>query len=419
MWRGILINTFIRLGLALAIGFLIGIERGWQERTASEGTRLAGIRTFGLTGLLGGLWALLASDLGHILLGFAFLAFAAVFIIGHIVSFREQHDVGITTVVAGLITFALGALAVDGQLAIAASAGVVTTIILSLKPVLHRWIQKLESIELNAILKLLLISVVILPVLPNRGFGPWKALNPYEIWWMVVLVAGLSFIGYFSIKIAGEERGTLFTSLFGGLVSSTVVTLNFARLVKEQKPNPIFLAGVLIAAGTMFPRILVIISVFNPHLVISLVIPFSIMTIVSYASALWFWKRKKGKHPTEPIVLTNPFQLSTAIKFGLLLSAIMFLSAAFRVWFGSAGLYALSAISGLADVDAITLSVTRMSNGTLLLHVAALSIFIAACVNTLVKGFIFMFIAGLKKSYPLFITLILILLTGSIALFYL
>ncbi|HKJ32370.1 MAG TPA: MgtC/SapB family protein [Balneolales bacterium] len=411
-----MVETLFRLGLALAIGFLIGLERGWQERTAVEGTRLAGIRTFGLIGLLGGLWTLLASDLGIILLGFAFLAFSATLIAGHILSIREHHDVGITTVVAGLITFALGALSVKGQTVIAASAGVVTTVLLSLKPVLHRWIKKLEPIELNAILKLLLISVVILPVLPNKGFGPWNALNPYEIWWMVVLVAGLSFIGYFAIKIAGEERGTLFTSLFGGLVSSTVITLNFARLIREHKHTNILTAGVLVATGTMFPRILLIIAVINPHLLLPLSLPFALMAATAYWSAFWFWKNKKGQDTSEPIIVDNPFRLSTALKFGLLLSIIIFFSTAFRTWFGDAGLYLLSSVSGLADVDAITLSVSRMTIGTLLINVAAIAIFLAASVNTLVKGFIFLFIAGLKNSYPLILSIIIILIIGGLSL---
>ncbi|HKJ44831.1 MAG TPA: MgtC/SapB family protein [Balneolales bacterium] len=414
-----MLDLFIRLGLALAIGFLIGIERGWQERTASEGQRMAGIRTFGLIGLLGGIWTILANQMGIILLGFSFLAFAAILIISHIQSVKEIHDVGITTVVAGLITFALGALAVLGQVAIAASAGVVTTILLSLKPVLHRWLQKLESQELSAILKLLLISVVILPVLPNRGFGPWNVLNPYEIWLMVVLVAALSFVGYFAIKIAGQEQGTLFTSLFGGLVSSTVITLNFARLVREHKHENILTAGVLVSAATMFPRILVIAGIINIHLVLPLAIPFVIMAIVTYLEALWFWKRRKIHNSKESIVLKNPFQLSTAVKFGLLLSAIIFLASVFRAWLGDAGLYLLSAISGIADVDAITLSISRMTNTDLLISVATFAIFIAAIVNTAVKGFIFMFITGFKKSYRLLLAFLITIIAGSLSLLFL
>jgi uncharacterized membrane protein (DUF4010 family) len=414
-----MLELFIRLGLALAIGFLIGIERGWQERTAIEGQRIAGIRTFGLIGLLGGIWTILANQMGIILLGFSFLAFAAILIFSHIQNVKESHDVGITTVVAGLITFALGALAVLGQLAIAASAGVVTTILLSLKPVLHRWLQKLESKELSAILKLLLISVVILPVLPNRGFGPWKVLNPYEIWLMVVLVAGLSFVGYFAIKIAGEEQGTLFTSLFGGLVSSTVITLNFARLVRKHEHENILTAGVLVSAATMFPRILVIAGIIDINLVLPLAIPFVIMAIITYLEALWFWKRRKTKNSNEPIVIKNPFQLSTAVKFGFLLSAIIFLASAFRAWLGDAGLYLLSAISGIADVDAITLSISRMTNTDLLISVATFAIFIAAIVNTAVKGIIFMFIAGFNKSYRLLLAFLLTIIAGSLSLLFL
>ncbi len=278
-------QLFIRLGLALAIGFLIGMERGWHERESQEGTRIAGIRTFGLTSLLGGLWAALSRDLGNILLGFAFVAFAGLLIAAHIMDIKEDKDVGITTAVASLVTFALGALSVQGYMAVAAASAVITATILSLKPVLHRWLTHLESKELFAVLKLLLISVVILPVLPNKGFGPLDSLNPYHIWWMVVLIAGLSFIGYFAIKIGGPERGIFFTSLFGGLVSSTVVTINFARMIKNNKEDKLINAGVLVASATMFPRILVIAGVVNFQLLSELAIPLGIMGILTYVAA--------------------------------------------------------------------------------------------------------------------------------------
>ena len=178
-------QTLIDLGLALALGLLVGVERGWQERGAAEGSRIAGIRTFGLIGLLGGLWQLLAGGAGDVLLGLAFLAFALLMVIAHAAEARVSNDYGVTTLVATLITFVLGALSVRGQQGVAASGAVVTAVILSLKPMLHHWLERIEPNELAAALKLLLISVVILPVLPDQGFGPWQALNPYELWWLV------------------------------------------------------------------------------------------------------------------------------------------------------------------------------------------------------------------------------------------
>ena len=409
-------QLFIRLGLALVIGFLIGLERGWHEREAQEGTRIAGIRTFGLISLLGGLWSAIASELGTILLGFAFVAFAGLLVAAHIMDIREDKDVGITTAVASLVTFALGALVVQGYLAIAAASAVITATILSLKPVLHRWLMRLELIELYAVLKLLLISVVILPVLPNKGFGPLNSLNPYHIWWMVVLIAGLSFIGYFAIKIGGQERGVFFTSLFGGLVSSTVVTINFARMIKNHKENNLINAGVLVGSATMFPRMLVIAGIVNIQLLSELTIPLGIMGGLTYFAAFILWYRNKHIKIENEVLISNPFQLMPAIKFGLLLTAIMVLSAAFRYCFGETGLYILSGISGLADVDAITLSISHMTLSDLSIHIATYTLFLAAIVNTLVKAILFNSIAGWKAGYRILLILTAVILSGAVSL---
>jgi len=185
-------QTFLRLSVALAIGLLIGVERGWKEREAREGERVAGVRTYGLIGLLGGGMALVAERLGPLPLALAFVALAGVLTAAYAINVERDDDAGITSLVAGLLTFVFGALAALGQVAVAAASAVVTTLLLGFKPVLHRWVSALEGKELRAGLKLLLISVVLLPILPDRGYGPWHALNPYQIWWMVVLIAAIS-----------------------------------------------------------------------------------------------------------------------------------------------------------------------------------------------------------------------------------
>ncbi len=381
--------------VALALGLLIGLERGWQERAAAEGARIAGIRTFGLISLLGGVWALLAEQIGAVLLGFAFLAFTAAVIAAHVVESREHREYGITTEVAALLTFALGALAVLGHLAIAAAAAVVSVTLLGLKPVLHRWLQQLEEKELFAALKLLIISVVLLPVLPNRGFGPWDALNPYTIWWLVVLIATISFVGYFAIKITGPHIGIMLTSVFGGLASSTALTLDFARLGRH---NPgiqrLLAAGVAVAAATMFPRVLLEVGVVNASLLPALVGPLATMTVVSYGMAGWVWYSSRGRKEQPQVELPNPFELLPALKFGALLVAVMLLSTAFQLWFGEVGVYFIAAVSGLSDVDAITLSLARLSRGALSDEVAVRAIVLAAMVNTAVKGLLVAGICG-------------------------
>jgi uncharacterized membrane protein (DUF4010 family) len=411
-------DLFFRLGIALAVGLLVGVERGWQSRLAAEGSRVAGVRTFGLIGLLGGLWALLAEALGEILLGIAFAGVALLIIVAHAVGARDEHDYGITTAIAALVTFALGALAVRGYQSIAAAGAVVTAVLLSLKPTLHSWLQHLEPKEFFGALKLLLISVVMLPVLPNQGYGPWQALNPYEIWWLVVLIAGISFVGYFAMKIAGAGRGTLLTGLLGGLVSSTAVTLSFSRLGRDQAAlRRVLSVGILVASGTMFPRILVEVAVVNTALLSALAVPLGLMTVTTLLITAWFWRRWRAEARAAELPLRNPFELAPALQFGVLLAAIILLAQAFQTWFGSTGLYLVAGFSGLADVDAVTLSLATMARVELPREVAANGIVLATVVNTLTKGVLAMAIGGVGMGRRVLPPLVLTLAVGVAALF--
>lgn len=391
-------QVFYFLSVALAIGLLIGVERGWKEREAKEGTRVAGVRTYGLIGLLGGAMALLAEQFGALALGLGFIGLAGALTTVYVVNLRRgNEDVGITSLVTGLVTFAFGAMAVMGEVALAAASAVVTTLLLSYKPILHRWVSALEVKELRAGIKLLLISVVLLPILPNQGYGPWATLNPYAIWWMVVLVAAISFVGYFAIRIAGTRRGTIFTGLFGGLASSTALTLHFSRMSRgDAALAPMLATGVLLACGTMFPRMVLVASVLNPDLFTLLLVPAAVMALLTYLPALMYWRAQSHQETEAVSPLKNPLELKTALSFGLLLALVMLLGKALRNWFGEAGVLALAAASGVANVDAITLSLARMSQDDLVLPVAVTGIVIAAAVNSLVKGGMAASIGGRK-----------------------
>ncbi len=411
-------EPLLHLGLALAVGLLIGLERGWHERGAAEGMRIAGIRTFALIGLLGGLWTLLADRFGVLLLGFAFAAFAALVIIAYVRSSTVDRDYGTTTAVAALVTFALGALAVAGHQAVAAAGAVVAATLLSLKPLLHGWISRLQAKELFGTLKLLLISVVVLPVLPNRGYGPWHALNPYELWWFVVLIAAISFAGYFAIKLAGARAGIMLTALFGGMASSTATTLNLARLGHRTNLYAVLTAAVLATAGTMFPRILLEVAVVNHRLVPTVAAPLLAMTVLAYALSLWLWRHPAARSESGELELANPFELLPALKFGALLAAIMILAEAARLWWGDAGVYLLAGVSGLADVDAITLSLARLAGGQLSDHVAAQAIVLAAGVNTLIKAVLVAVIAGRRLAVRTVPALAAVIVVGAAALWW-
>lgn len=413
-------ELFFVLGTALAVGLLIGLERGWKKRELTEGSRVAGVRTFALLGLLGGATALLSQRLGVLVLAGGFLAVAGIVVTAYVVNFQRANDAGITTLVAALVTFALGAVAGVGEVEIAVAFAVVTTLLLGFKPQLHHWVGALEAQELGAILQLLLISLVLLPLLPDRGYGPWQALNPYEIWWMVVLIAGISFVGYFAIKLAGARKGILYTGLFGGLAASTALTLNFARAARYESANaPLLAIGVLIACGTMYPRMLLVAVLINRELLQPMLLPVLVMALLVYGTALYFWWRSTQKQQkTLSTPFTNPLELKAAAGFGLLLALVTLLGRALKAWAGTTGVLVLAAASGVADVDAITLSLSRMSQDELTPQVAVTGIVIAAAVNNLVKGGMAAVIGGPQLGLRVALPLVLASLAGLLAVWW-
>lgn len=400
-------GALLPLATALALGLLIGLERGWHEREAQEGQRVAGVRTYGLLGLLGGLTGLLSRVTHPTLPGFGFVAVAAALIVGHWMTTRRDGDLGITSLVAGMLTYALGAAATLGYVTEAAAAAVVTTFLLGYKLQLHRWIGALEQHELRAGLKLLLISVVVLPLLPNRGFGPWQAVNPFEVWWMVVLIAGVSFAGYFAIKLMGPGKGVLLTGLFAGLASSTVLTLHFSRLSRRRPEMVNSLGpGILLACGTMFPRLLLIGSLINRQLFGALVIPALAMgAIVMGSAALSARLAGTARHETGSGPVGNPFELRAALVFAAFLVVVMLLAEGLKAAYGGSGVLALASISGITDVDPITLTLAKMSRADLRWDVAARGIVLAAAVNSVVKAGMVLVIGGrrlgLRTTLPL------------------
>lgn len=409
-------EIYIRFGIALALGLLIGIERGWSQRLSEEGERIAGIRTFSLIALLGSFWGFISGLVGDIILGFALLGFIALLITGYVYNVREKHDIGMTTEIAAFLTFALGIMIIKGYILISVATGIVMLILLSKKQLLHKWLNIIEPEELNAGIIFLLISAVILPMLPNRGYGPWNVLNPYEIWWMVVLIAGLSFIGYIGLRALGEKYGILVTSLSGGLVSSTAVTITMGGFARTSSLVPMLTEGVLVASVASFMRILIWVGIFNRALFYEVWLPVVMMILATIAGAVWIWQMKEIEEKETDFNISNPLQLSTAIKFGLILAVVFILVEVTRQWFGEMGIYILSFISGLADVDSITLSLAKMTGETLAEDVATTSIVIIAMSTTFVKGTIFTYFAGFRKSRYLLIVYGITLLVGFLSL---
>ncbi|MBL38420.1 MAG: hypothetical protein CMP07_08420 [Xanthomonadales bacterium] len=389
-----------RLAVALAIGLLIGVERGWKGREAEEGEREIGLRTLALLGLVGGLAGLLGAEFGGLLIGLIFIGLALLLGLVYRVKANERGDIGLTTEIAALATFLLAALSGLGHMAIASAGAVLMVVLLGYKGQLHGWLRALKRTELTAGFKLLLISVVLLPLLPNRGFGPWQALNPYTIWWMVVLIAAISFVGYFAIRIAGARAGTLFTAIFGGLASSTATTLNLARLAGSKRGGKALLAGgILLACGTMFPRMVLVATIVHAPLFLPLLWPALTMALLTYGAALWLLRKSRHADDVDDLLPGNPLELTSALTFGALLALVMLLGKALVEWVGDAGVYALAAASGVADVDAITLSLSTMSGEELAERTVALAIVIAASVNSLAKAVLAGFVGGRELGF--------------------
>lgn len=414
------VDNLVPLAVSLAIGLLIGTERGWRDRDVDEGERVAGVRTFGLIGLLGGFVGLLADQTGLVVLGFGFLGLAAVLVAGYTITARDGGGVGVTSLVASLLTFAFGAAATLDHLVEAAMAAVVTTLLLDYKSPIHRGVQALGRDELRAMLKLLAISVLVLPILPDEGFGPWDAVNPFRIWWMVVLIAGLSFAGYFAMRLAGPRKGALLTGLLGGLASSTALTLHFSRLARARPEGRAVLAcGTMIACATLFPRIAVVVAAVAPALVPRLLAPLgAMMALLLLAAAVQWWLARRKGEDAEGIRLDNPLALRSALVFGAILAVVMVAAEGLQREFGDAGAYATAGLSGLAQADAAALTMAQMSGRELAAGTAAVAIVLAGAVNNVAKTVLAAVVGGVGFALRLALPLLLAAAVGlAIALF--
>lgn len=394
------LETFGHLALALAIGLLIGLERGWQKRGAPQGHRVAGFRTFALMGLIGGIAGLMAQIFGGLVLAGTLLAVSislAVYFwraIDPIDNADTQKNLSATTAIAALLTVMLGALVMQGYPRLAVSAAVIATLLLSLREPMHGLLRHIDETELAAALRFLLISVVVLPLLPNQGFGPYAVINPYLIWWMVVLIAGLSFIGYATVKILGARRGLMITAAVGAFVSSTAITINFARFARNRPAQARTLAaGVMLASTVMVLRIGVVVLVLAPPLLAPLTAPLAAMAIAGAAATgglLWRGQRLDGP-AFEP---SNPLDLPTALFFGLGLGLVMLLARLLEDYFGQSGIYGVALGTGLVDVDAMTVSASQLFKTGTLAGTAATAIVIAALANSFAKAMLGILMGG-------------------------
>ncbi len=368
--------------ISLAIGLLIGLER---ERNP---TAKAGLRTFSLVAMAGTLSAMLSALTGAPwMLGAGLLVLGGMMVAVHAVDDGDD-DPGTTTVAAVVVCYGLGALIWYEHVQLAITLAVLTTILLYFKAELRGVSQQLTRKDLVSILQFAVLSFVILPVLPNVNYGPYDALNPYQVWWMVVLISGLSLAGYAALRLAGKRHGAVLTGLLGGAASSTATTLVFSRHTR-QNPATAGIAAmvILIANWVVLVRISLVVAVVAP----ALWIPVSTMlaggALTGLGYFIYLWRRISDRPDLPDMDMKNPAEIRTALGFGLLYAAVLFAAAWLTDMAGQAGLYAVALASGLTDVDAITLTGLRLFNlGNLASSQAVMVILLALGANIAFKG---------------------------------
>jgi uncharacterized membrane protein (DUF4010 family) len=389
----------LRFGAALGLGVLLGLER---ERSKTEAS-FAGVRTFALVALTGGIAAFLDSplDLPWLALG-VFAAVSGLVMVSYAVT-AQRGELGVTTEVSALLSFLLGFLCVSGHVAAAAGLAVASGGVLALKEWLHGLAARIQTADVEAVLKFAIVSLIILPLVPDRNFGPppLDVINPYKIWLMVVLISGLNFASYLLVKLVGTEHGIGLTGLLGGLVSSTAVTLGFSQRSRQEpdQVSPLAL-GILVAWTVMFFRVIVLVAAVHRGLALPIGIAMAAFGIPSLLICWILWRRQRSAQTATVSAGENPFELGEAIRFGLLFGVITFAAKASQVYLGDAGLYLAGAIAGLTDVDAIALSMSQLALADPAnAEAASRTIVIAVASNTLFKAGMVAFLGapGLRR----------------------
>lgn len=373
---------FPRLGLALGLGLLIGLQR---QRTKA---RLAGIRTFPLVMMLGAACGILAQMHGGWILAGGFVAVAMVIAAANFPPRRHEEDQpGLTSEIALLVTFALGAYLMSGSTGVAIAIGGAVVVLLHLKPQMHAFAGKIEDREFAAVVQFVVLSLIILPVLPNRTFGPFQVLNPYKIWLMVVLMVGMSLVGYITYKFVGGRAGAWTSALLGGFVSSTAATVSAARGNKEAPGNAPFAAFViLVASGISFVRLGLLVAATARGFLPSTLLALGTLFVVLFVGG-WLNSRTGRDDGTAAVSPKNPAALKTPLMFGILYAVMLVVVAAANEHFGYKGVYVAGSLSGLTDMDAITLSVTNLVNAEKIPSATGWRVIVvAALANLVFKG---------------------------------
>lgn len=412
-----IMNPILLILTSAGLGALIGLEREMRMQETGKHDYFGGVRTFAMLGVLGAISMMISVNFAFLVGGMSFLLIA----IGYGVSSLKEKKHGLTTDLSGFATFLIGILVAQEKLVIAIAISILFTGILALRQNLHQIAKNFEQMELFAILKFMIISAIILPLLPNQYLDKWEIFNPYHVWLMVIFVALIRFVAFFLGKIVGNKKSIVFTGLIGGLASSTAVTSTLSEESKKNEMNILpFVAGILFANMLMFFRVILEVAVVYPVMTSALFLPLAGMGIVAGILGLiaLFYKKKNLNVKKEPEI-SQPFALFEALKFGLFFVFVLASAKLIPQFLGEIGLFTTAAVSGLADTDAITLTVANLVKvGDIPIRTGVATIVLAVMVNTIVKIAIIA-IFGSKKLFRIsLIAFLLIFVTGSILLFF-
>ena len=405
-------------GTALLLGALLGIER--EKRNVREGFGIAGLRSFIMLSQIGAIAGYLGKELAMAwVLPVAVLATSAIVVAGYLAAVRERpQSLGLTTELAAVVTCLLGALATTGHRELAVGLCISTAVLLAYKKPLHDLVGRLLWDDVLVGLRFLLATFIVLPLLPDRAVDPWGAINPYKLWLLVLLISGLSLVGYAATRWLGEGRGVAVTAAAGGLVSSTAVTLAFVKQSREEGAAANrFAGGILLSWSVMFARIVAVATVVCPPIFVDLCIPFAAMAVASGgAAAVCLSAAAEGpKTVANTVPLKNPFSLLAAGKFVALFAFVLLLLKLAQEHLPGTGVYAIAALAGLTDVDPVTLSMAeRARTAPDQTHVAVTAIVVAATSNTFVKAGVAAFM-GRELMRPVLLGTGAILVAGALA----
>lgn len=411
-------ELLLQIGAALAVGLLVGVERGWNLRSAQQGMRVAGVRTFSLLGMVAGLAGLLGSTGYQIVASAIVVGAAAVIAIGYAQAAKTDGKPDATSAVAAIVTLALGFLGGSGEPALAVAGGAVVTLILALRAELHQLVDALDEADVKAFARYAVIALAVLPFLPEGRFGPYDAWEPQTLWLVVVIVTGFSFLGYVANRLFGAKRGTIATAIIGGAYSSTAVTQSFSQRLGAGHGGAAENAGIALATAVMYLRVIVLVALIATPLLVPFVIILAPALLAGFAVSYWLYR--KAEHGTGPAPPGNPIALLPAFGFVAFVAVAAVVARWAQDSFGEQGIAVLLFLMGTMDVDASIVTAGGLEPGTISPALAALAIAGTILANMAVKlGVTLAYGRGAARPASLALAASMIALVASLLVGYL